>query len=349
MIPGVENITHSLLGATLAELTLPETASRSQRRVFFTVGIVASNLPDADLLYTSITAEPLGYLLHHRGHTHTLVGLAGQALLIVAVYMLPAISRHVGELRPRLWALIAASLLSHLTLDSWNSYGVHPFWPLSNRWYYGDTIFIVELLFWTILGGALWMNSRARRSVSASRWSAQRRSGAALAGMALFVVLMSGAKQVARARAIAATQPGTGEIMDVILSPLPANPLCWSALAVVKHEAAAEYAMTRGTVSILPRWANANGCGGASGADVAWQPPVRQSLTRLRELARDDCWVRAWLQFGRAPMLADGEISDLRYGGTRRANFSSMRLPPRGSSCPVNLTRWAMPRADLLH
>src|SRR5690606_16081369 len=28
------------------------------------------------------------------------------------------------------------------------NYGVHPFWPVDNRWFYGDTIFIWEPLLW---------------------------------------------------------------------------------------------------------------------------------------------------------------------------------------------------------
>ena len=41
-IRAVENITHSLVGATLAELALPASASPDQRRLFFTAGIVAA-------------------------------------------------------------------------------------------------------------------------------------------------------------------------------------------------------------------------------------------------------------------------------------------------------------------
>ena len=72
----MENLTHSLIGATLAELFVPRSASPAKRGLFFTVGVVAANLPDADLVYARITAPPLGYLLHHRGHTHTLIGAA---------------------------------------------------------------------------------------------------------------------------------------------------------------------------------------------------------------------------------------------------------------------------------
>ncbi|MBI2712626.1 MAG: hypothetical protein HYX41_07225, partial [Bdellovibrio sp.] len=39
----------------------------------------------------------------------------------------------------------------HILMDYWNNYGVHPFSPFWNRWYYGDRIFIVEPLFWFCL------------------------------------------------------------------------------------------------------------------------------------------------------------------------------------------------------
>ena len=32
--------------------------------------------------------------------------------------------------------------LLHLGMDFLNSYGVHPFWPIQNRWVYGDSVFI---------------------------------------------------------------------------------------------------------------------------------------------------------------------------------------------------------------
>src|SRR5687768_1114261 len=38
--------------------------------------------------------------------------------------------------------------LLHIAMDFGNNYGVHPFWPLDNRWFYGDSIFIIEPLFW---------------------------------------------------------------------------------------------------------------------------------------------------------------------------------------------------------
>ncbi len=38
--------------------------------------------------------------------------------------------------------------LLHIAMDFTNNYGVHPFWPVDNRWFYGDSVFIIEPLFW---------------------------------------------------------------------------------------------------------------------------------------------------------------------------------------------------------
>ena len=40
--------------------------------------------------------------------------------------------------------------LLHLSMDALNSYGVHLFWPFENRWFYGDSVFIVEPLYWPL-------------------------------------------------------------------------------------------------------------------------------------------------------------------------------------------------------
>src|SRR4051812_15547160 len=155
----MENLTHSLLGAAIAEATLPAAATRAQRTAFYVVGIIAANLPDADLLYTSITPAPLGYLLHHRGHTHTIAGLVALAALIGLVCALPAIRRHVAPIARRFWILVAAALASHLIADAWNSYGVHPLFPFSSRWFYGDAVYILEPWLWMLLGVSVAMNA----------------------------------------------------------------------------------------------------------------------------------------------------------------------------------------------
>ena len=380
----MENLTHSLMGATLAELALPAGASRAARRTFFVAGVVAANLPDADLVYTGITPAPLGSLLHHRGHTHTIAGIALLGLAMIAVCLVPRIRTSIEPLRGRLWALIAIGLASHLVLDSWNSYGVHPFWPLTARWYYGDAVYILEPWLWLLLGVAVVLNTmnvpgRLLLGVALlglvvvgafvgvipvaaliglvvfagvlGTWLRHReprwRSAVALALGLGFVASLFALREVARSEVLAATEAGVRpRLVDVVLSPAAANPLCWSVLTIARDEARAQYVMTRGTAAVvLP-----SGCGAGRASAVLWEAPHTQSLTALRARYRADCWVQGWMQFGRAPEIAGGTISDLRYGGVPRGNFTTMTLlpPAEAARCPANLTAWRPPRADLL-
>ena len=379
----MDNLTHSLVGAALAELTVPATAPRATRRTFFIVGVVAANLPDADLVYTRITAPPVGYLLHHRGHTHTAGGIVVLGLAIAAVCALPKIRHSISGARPRLWLLIALALVSHLVLDSWNSYGVHPFWPLTSQWFYGDAVFILDPWLWIILGVAAVMNAQRpvgrwllaallaalllfgawRRAFPVAtiasllilstlfiavtrRWTSPRRSAAALALAAAYVAALFGIREIVRGEVAAmAATPIYPLRVDVVSSPELGNPLCWSVIAIESDTIADVYAMSRGTVSVLARGA----CGSPRARNVEWETTSVQSLSRLRGLYVGDCWVRAWLQFGRAPEIGKDAIDDLRYSGLGRSGFTTMPLGPRpGGVCPKYLTDWRPPRTDLL-
>jgi len=392
----VDNITHSLVGVALADLSIGR-ASKAQRSLFVGAGIIAANLPDIDLAYAAITPPPLGYLLHHRGHTHTVLGLAGLAVaLVMAYWFFPAVRKMRFSGRLRFWLLIAIALASHLALDALNSYGVHPFYPVDDNWYFGDAIFILEPSLWMLLGIAAAWNGRsgtARFAIalpillllgaSASMgaiplemvgllavaggifaWAAFGLSPRARAawGLALCAVIIAGfigASRVARRAAVAALhQVLRGPVTDVILTPNPASPFCWSVIAVELRETDAEFVLWRGTLSLAPAWTPPTACGsyrlaGARADRIlgdggfVLRDTRAQSLTRLRTLADGDCWVRAWLRFGRAPVVEDGSIYDLRFAERIGQNFSRMELVPR-RGCPANAPAWAMPRADLL-
>ena len=160
----MDNLSHSLAGLAVGELIHrsvapePEAASQKLRRRMLLVSCwAASNLPDLDLVFTSLLPRPLGYLLHHRGHTHTLLFALPQALLLAALIWLlwPAARRLLGaslHARRALVLAITFGLLLHLAMDFLNSYGIHPFYPIDNRWWYGDMVFILEPVFWIATG-----------------------------------------------------------------------------------------------------------------------------------------------------------------------------------------------------
>ncbi len=395
----MDNVTHSLVGAVLADAVMMR-ATKSHRPLLVGAGIIAANLPDMDLTYSAITPMPVGYLLHHRGHTHTIAGLGVLALLLVLAYrrLPPVRAMRAGD-RWRLWLLIAVALASHLAMDALNSYGVHPFYPIDNRWYFGDAVFIFEPSLWVVLGVAVAWNGRSGTSRLAAAipisillvtiasmdimplesavvlaaagasfaWFARRlsprsRAATALAGAALIVVASLATSRGARDVSRRALQPLLhGRLVDVILTPNPSSPLCWGVIGIESIETRGEYILWRGTLSLAPalkdpttcashRFAEAGTTRKVGDGRLALRDEIHQSLRQLRDLARENCWARAWMRFGRAPVVAGEQIFDLRFAERRTQAFTHLSLVgERGKPrCPAFVPGWAMPRKDLL-
>lgn len=407
----MDNLTHSLVGLALGELTHrvlrsePDPArAATRRRLLLVCGALASNFPDLDLVLTPLAPEPLGYLLHHRGHTHTLLYALPQALLLLAALWAfwpkaRALLRTDASARRGLAAATVLGLLLHLGMDALNVYGIHPFAPFDARWLYGDMVFIVEPVFWLALGTPLAAHVAAprwRRSLLAlliavpllfvftghlqwgsfaalaALWALSqlltRRVGertALLAGVGLvgaFVLLQGAMAQLARDElrtALRRDNPGV-HIFDLPLSAFPANPLCWGAIAVT-DDGPGGYRIRRGVLSLAPAWNPPASCPpaiagvrvaaatspGAAGLAWAWEERGRRA--QLRALRASDCRVDAWLRFARAPSLANGAATDVRYGLPGAPNFSSLPYAAQaGLPCPAALPRWGYPRADLL-
>lgn len=171
----MDNITHSVVGLGVGELiqrSLPPEADparqQTRHRLLLTACAAASNFPDLDLVFTRLAPAPLGYLLHHRGHTHTLLYLLPQALLLLALLwaLWPAaraLLRASRAARRGLGLALAAGFLLHLGMDFMNNYGIHPFHPFSGIWYFGDLVYIIEPVFWVAFGVPLAMAAPSRR------------------------------------------------------------------------------------------------------------------------------------------------------------------------------------------
>jgi inner membrane protein len=165
----MDNLSHSVVGLAAGEIlhrSLPQESdlaqNRLRRRLLLIAGWLASNFPDLDLVLTPLLTEPLGYLLHHRGHTHTLLYAVPQAVLLWGLLWLAwpsarRLLRQSTSARTGLLLTMCAGFALHMLMDYLNSYGIHPFHPFDSRWLYGDMAFIVEPLFWVAFGVPLIM------------------------------------------------------------------------------------------------------------------------------------------------------------------------------------------------
>jgi inner membrane protein len=155
----VDNLTHSLVGALLGRTGLKRLTPYAMPAL-----IISANLPDID----SFFARPLGYeaIEAHRGFSHGLGGLIVMPILASAIMLLwqKFRSSKDGPIRPAgLLFVCFLGVLSHPLLDFLNTYGTRLFEPFSHRWFYGDTLFIMDPWIWLMLILGLEMSWRAER------------------------------------------------------------------------------------------------------------------------------------------------------------------------------------------
>jgi inner membrane protein len=327
----MDNVTHSIAGLLLAEATVQLRAARTGGPVSRTFhmaaaicGVVASNLPDADLFYAgaALGMGKLGYLLHHRGHTHTLVGAIAGGVLLWAIAMAwwrrTSGARRTAatheERRALLWLCIVGALL-HIALDFTNSYGVHPFWPIDDAWYYGDAVFIIEPWLWVAgLPPLVFLAVRRATRVTLAVLLAVILIAAWGVGMvpwpvALALTLGTGVGLAASARSRARTRLVTGlvawlavegvffaaagaargslggpAVRDIVLNPGVANPFCQNAIVIESD--ATRYVATTATVAPFPSLVPVARCP-RSGDAPELQPSTRTSTDRVR-------WAQEW-------------------------------------------------------
>jgi len=108
-------------------------------------------------------ASPVFAFAHHRGFTHSFLGLFLVCAVVIGfmyfIWRLRGRKTSIPNLPPRwgllfLFAYIAG--LSHILLDFTNNYGVRPFWPFWGTWYSWGVTFIIEpTLFVFLLAGLL--------------------------------------------------------------------------------------------------------------------------------------------------------------------------------------------------
>jgi inner membrane protein len=144
----MDNLCHTLVGAACGEAGL-----KQHTRFGNATLMIAANLPDLDVLVFVTDVPSVAF---RRGWTH---GALAQVLLPVA---LTAVLYGLDRLRPSrsaerlhkgwILALSYVGVLSHVGLDLMNTYGIRLLMPFDGRWFYGDTLFIIDPWMWLVLG-----------------------------------------------------------------------------------------------------------------------------------------------------------------------------------------------------
>ena len=152
----MDNLTHSLFGATLARRRL----SRAGRGTM-TALVLASNIPDIDIVMTG--GGVVKYLEWHRGMTHGPLGIIGLGIVAAALVTAgrsfcdrrwPASRARSSEPDASFAMLCAVSIIGvllHVLMDLPTSYGMRLLSPFSWRWYGVDWMPIVDIYLLVVL------------------------------------------------------------------------------------------------------------------------------------------------------------------------------------------------------
>jgi inner membrane protein len=147
----MEPVTHFLFGATMGR------AGLNRKTALATATLtLAAEAPDLDV-FSRFGGSAFG-LNHHRGFTHSFLGIPLVAAVVLAfIYLLWRLGGRKTrnpKLPPR-WGLLYSYAclagVSHILLDFTNNYGVRPFWPFSERWISWDIVFIADPVLLVVL------------------------------------------------------------------------------------------------------------------------------------------------------------------------------------------------------
>ncbi len=178
----MDNLTHSLVGALIGQAGLKRKTGLAMPAL-----IIGANLPDVDAacFFWLDGVEHLGF---RRGITHG--PIAWVLLPLVLAGLLYGFDRWQAKrgTRPEgrlpvsfkwLCLLSFIACLTHPALDWLNVYGIRLLEPFSSRWFYGDTLFIIDIWLWALLGFATWFS--LRREKRGGEWQKPARAAMAVA------------------------------------------------------------------------------------------------------------------------------------------------------------------------
>lgn len=290
----MDNLTHSLAGAILGQMGLKKKTGLAMPTL-----IIAANLPDLDAACAVYGIESLSM---RRGITHGPIALILLPILLWALMLAFDRWQERRGKRPSLrlpihkgWLLALAYIgcFSHPALDWLNNYGIRLLEPFSQRWFYGDSIFIIDLWIWIALAVSLWLSLRRERR-GAAHW--RRPAWIGLTAVCVYILVNGLITAAAERMASGALAASGHKDALVVASPPP--------LAFWKRDIFWRTTDRYGTASFVP------GVGGSvdlTGAPTGMDDP------RLATWVKADPAARAFLFWSRMPVAqSDGDAILLR-------------------------------------
>ena len=218
----MDNLTHSLAGAVLGQMGLKQKTGLGMATL-----IIAANIPDIDAVTTLLGG--VQHLALRRGITHGPIAMLLLPMVLTGIMIWFDRWQEKRGKRPAdrlpihkgwLLALAYIGCLSHPALDWLNSYGIRLLEPFSSQWFYGDSIFIIDLWIWAAMIAGLWV-SRRREKKGADNW--QRPAWISFAAVCAYIFangVITG-KAEAETKAMLAHDAAQGEANMVVANPVP--------------------------------------------------------------------------------------------------------------------------------
>lgn len=226
----MDPLAHGLAGSALAVATLAPVARKHPRRVIG-VGAALGNLPDIDYVTLAISDEV--WLYHHRGLTHSLLGLlflVPAGMWITRKIIGPDDAEQMGKQRIALCSLLCIAL-GHNLLDYLTSFGLMWLYPFSFERIAAGLMFIVDPIFWVIcVVGALVIAKRKFSSDRGIQMAAFVTLGAMVALWTVEAVMRHNAVTIAKA----GWQERGISIDSIHAYPMVTAPMVWT--VVTEHE-----------------------------------------------------------------------------------------------------------------